>query len=265
MEATPGIEPGCADLQSAASPLRHVASMRGPACITRPFPAWQCPGRALDAVLCGALAAAKADLASPGGGRAVWLRCGRHTAAGWQKAPRPEANSMTDTKQQRINMVESQVRPSDVTDRRIIRAMLEVPREAFVPAALHAHGLHGRAGAGGGGGDGRAAAYLLAPRTFAKLRAAGGDRARRGGAGCGLRHRLLDGRAGAGCARRVVAVEADAASPTGPRRRCASCGVGNAAVVEGPLEAGAPGRKPRSMPSCSMAPCRRCRRRCSSS
>ena len=36
---------------------------------------------------------------------------------------------MIDSKQQRINMVESQVRPSDVTDRRIIRAMLEVPRE----------------------------------------------------------------------------------------------------------------------------------------
>src|SRR5262245_11012480 len=27
-EATPGIEPGCADLQSAASPLRHVAPRR---------------------------------------------------------------------------------------------------------------------------------------------------------------------------------------------------------------------------------------------
>jgi hypothetical protein len=27
MEATPGIEPGYADLQSAASPLRHVAGL----------------------------------------------------------------------------------------------------------------------------------------------------------------------------------------------------------------------------------------------
>ena len=45
---------------------------------------------------------------------------------------------MTDTTQQRINMVDSQVRPSDVTDRRIIRAMLEVPREAFAPADMHA-------------------------------------------------------------------------------------------------------------------------------
>jgi protein-L-isoaspartate(D-aspartate) O-methyltransferase len=37
-----------------------------------------------------------------------------------------------DTAIQRKNMVESQVRPSDVTDRRIIRAMLELPREQFV-------------------------------------------------------------------------------------------------------------------------------------
>jgi protein-L-isoaspartate(D-aspartate) O-methyltransferase len=33
----------------------------------------------------------------------------------------------------RQNMVDCQVRPSDVTDPRIIDAMLEVPREAFVP------------------------------------------------------------------------------------------------------------------------------------
>jgi protein-L-isoaspartate(D-aspartate) O-methyltransferase len=34
----------------------------------------------------------------------------------------------------RQNMVDCQVRPSDVTDIRIIDAMLDVPREAFVPA-----------------------------------------------------------------------------------------------------------------------------------
>lgn len=42
---------------------------------------------------------------------------------------------MADMVLQRKNMVESQIRPSDITDRRIIRAMLEVPREAFVPAS----------------------------------------------------------------------------------------------------------------------------------
>ena len=35
-----------------------------------------------------------------------------------------------DSAVQRKNMVDSQVRPSDVTERRLIRAMLEVPREA---------------------------------------------------------------------------------------------------------------------------------------
>ena len=29
LEATPGIEPGCTDLQSVASPLRHVAIQPG--------------------------------------------------------------------------------------------------------------------------------------------------------------------------------------------------------------------------------------------
>ena len=43
---------------------------------------------------------------------------------------------MTNFKVQRVNMVESQVRPSDVTDAGIIRAMLDVLREAFVADAL---------------------------------------------------------------------------------------------------------------------------------
>jgi protein-L-isoaspartate(D-aspartate) O-methyltransferase len=41
---------------------------------------------------------------------------------------------MVDFALQRANMVESQVRPSDITDRRIIRAMLDVARETFCPA-----------------------------------------------------------------------------------------------------------------------------------
>lgn len=36
----------------------------------------------------------------------------------------------------RLNMVESQIRPNAVTDRRIIEAMLDIPREVFVPASL---------------------------------------------------------------------------------------------------------------------------------
>jgi protein-L-isoaspartate(D-aspartate) O-methyltransferase len=40
---------------------------------------------------------------------------------------------MTDFSTARRNMVDCQVRPSDVTDIRIINAMLALPREAFVP------------------------------------------------------------------------------------------------------------------------------------
>lgn len=43
---------------------------------------------------------------------------------------------MADTALQRKNMVESQIRPSDVTDRRITAAMMAVPRERFLPQAL---------------------------------------------------------------------------------------------------------------------------------
>ena len=45
---------------------------------------------------------------------------------------------MSEFSTARQKMVDGQVRPSDVTDLRIIDALLAVPREAFVPAALRA-------------------------------------------------------------------------------------------------------------------------------
>jgi protein-L-isoaspartate(D-aspartate) O-methyltransferase len=45
---------------------------------------------------------------------------------------------MSDFATARQKMVDGQVRPSDVTDLRIIDAMLAVPREAFVPASRRA-------------------------------------------------------------------------------------------------------------------------------
>jgi protein-L-isoaspartate(D-aspartate) O-methyltransferase len=41
---------------------------------------------------------------------------------------------MIDYAVQRANMIESQIRPNGITDARIIAAMAEIPREAFVPA-----------------------------------------------------------------------------------------------------------------------------------
>lgn len=45
---------------------------------------------------------------------------------------------MADFAQARRTMVDCQVRPSDVTDLRLIAALLDVPRERFVPAAKQA-------------------------------------------------------------------------------------------------------------------------------
>ena len=42
---------------------------------------------------------------------------------------------MTDIALQRENMVESQIRTADVTDRRLLKAFQDLPREVFVPAS----------------------------------------------------------------------------------------------------------------------------------
>lgn len=70
---------------------------------------------------------------------------------------------MADAAVQRVNMVDSQVRPSDVTDRRIIGAMLEVPRDQYVPTEIRSLAY---SDADLELGQGR---QLLAPRTLAKL------------------------------------------------------------------------------------------------
>ena len=114
---------------------------------------------------------------------------------------------MTDSKLQRLNMVESQVRPSDVTDRRIIKAMLEVPREKFVPASLASMAYMDEP-LPVGTANGAGARYLLAPRTFAKLvqLADVGPESRVLDVGCatGYSTAVL-----ARLAKRVVAVESD--------------------------------------------------------
>ena len=43
---------------------------------------------------------------------------------------------MADFKSRRVTMVDTQVRPSDVTKFQVIDAMLAIPREAYVPADM---------------------------------------------------------------------------------------------------------------------------------
>jgi protein-L-isoaspartate(D-aspartate) O-methyltransferase len=70
---------------------------------------------------------------------------------------------MPDFAAQRLTMVETQVRPSDVTDTRIHDAMREVPRERFVPAAKRAVAYADMSV------EVTPNRYLLEPRSFAKL------------------------------------------------------------------------------------------------
>lgn len=145
---------------------------------------------------------------------------------------------MTDSAMQRLNMVESQVRPSDVTDRRVIRAMLELPREQFVPEPLRSIAYMDTEVPVGAGGR-----TLLAPRVLAKLvqeaRCEAGMSVLDIGCATGYSTAIL-----ARLARRIVGLECDAELAAKAQRLLASLGVGNAAIAQGPLKEGRAGDGP---------------------
>ena len=139
---------------------------------------------------------------------------------------------MTDFALRRRTMVDTQVRPSDVTKYPIIDAMLAVPRELFVPA--------GR----------REAAYIgenlpiargrvmLDPRTFAKMLDAldirDDELALVVGTGLGYSAAVV-----ARLAEAVVAVEEDEGFAAEAEASLAEIGADNVAVVTAPLVEGA--------------------------
>lgn len=138
---------------------------------------------------------------------------------------------MTDFSARRIMMVDTQVRPSDVTKFPIIEAMLTVPREVYVPAnkreaAYMGENVHL--------GSGR---VLLDPRTLAKLLDALDILPTETvlDLGCGLGYstaviaRLADA---------VIAVEEDEDLAAEAQTILSSQGVDNAAVIRGALAEG---------------------------
>jgi protein-L-isoaspartate(D-aspartate) O-methyltransferase len=151
--------------------------------------------------------------------------------------------AMTDTKTQRLNMVESQVRPSDVTDRRLIRAMGEVARETFVPAHLASVAYMDSPVALVSDAAGRPLRELLPPRTFAKLAQAADLSADAvvldAGCGTGYSTAVL-----AKVVRRVVGLEADQGLADKARTSLTSAGVTNAIIVHGALANGHAGESP---------------------
>jgi protein-L-isoaspartate(D-aspartate) O-methyltransferase len=130
-------------------------------------------------------------------------------------------------------MVDTQVRPSDVTKYPIIAAMLSVPREAFVPAQMREAAYAGEHVTLGNG------RVVLDPRTLAKMLDAldiqGTETVLDIGCGLGYSSAII-----ARVADAVVAVEEDEALATEAQRALSAQGVDNAAVNHGKLAAGAP-------------------------
>jgi protein-L-isoaspartate(D-aspartate) O-methyltransferase len=136
---------------------------------------------------------------------------------------------MTDFSTARRHMVDSQVRPSDVTDQRVISAMLDVARERFVPPAATALAYLDQDLAMS------AARRLLKPMVLAKLLNAADlaetDRVLVVGCATGYSAAVLAGIVG-----QVVALEEDASLVKAAQ--AALAGLPNVSVVSGPLTAG---------------------------
>jgi protein-L-isoaspartate(D-aspartate) O-methyltransferase len=143
---------------------------------------------------------------------------------------------MADFAHARRMMVEGQVRTNDVTDPRLLAAMLEIPREAFVPAtkidvAYLDRDLPLR-------GSGAEARFLLKPMVLGKLLQA---------AAVSETDRVLDVACASGystavvarLAAHVVALEEDAALARAAADTLDTLGIANVSVRTGPLADGA--------------------------
>ena len=138
-------------------------------------------------------------------------------------------------------MVDGQVRPSDVTDIRIIDAMLTVPREAFVPESQRSLAyLDLDLDVSEGGPVKR---FLIKPAVTAKILQAAdlkeGDEVLVVGCASGYLAALA-----ARLARRVTATESDPTLATKAKAVCAELGFRNLMVKAAPLTDGDPANAP---------------------
>lgn len=138
---------------------------------------------------------------------------------------------MADFAERRRIMVDTQVRPSDVTSFPVIDAMLSVPREGFVP-----DGMRDLAYVGGPVPLG-ATRQVMEPRTIAKMLQAldltPADLVLEIAPGLGYTTALL-----ARLAEAVVAVEEDTSLAAEAEAALSAHGVDNAAVLSAPLTGG---------------------------
>lgn len=150
---------------------------------------------------------------------------------------------MNNFQTQRLNMVESQVRTNDVTDRRITGAMMDIRREDFVPAAVRPlaymdQELVVRAELGP-----LPERMMLSPMVFARLvqfaRIEPTDLVLDVGCGTGYSTAVL-----ARLAESVVGLEGDDALTERASTTLSESGTDNAAIVTGKLTEGRPDQGP---------------------
>ncbi|MBW4707691.1 protein-L-isoaspartate O-methyltransferase [Roseobacter sp. YSTF-M11] len=144
---------------------------------------------------------------------------------------------MTNFAARRTMMVDTQVRPSDVTKFPIIDAMLKVQRENFVPAAKREAAYMGENLELGGG------RVLLEPRTLAKMLDAldisGAEMVIDIGAAMGYSAAVI-----AHMAEAVVAVEEDGSMAAEAQDALSDAGIDNVIVHTAALSEGAPQHGP---------------------
>ena len=147
---------------------------------------------------------------------------------------------MLDYSSLRKNMVESQVRTNDITDRRVLRAMLDLPREKFVPRDLQALAYNGEGLSLAGLAPGRS---LPAPVVTARLIQLAGldfeERVLEIGCATGYGTAVL-----ARIAKSVTGLDNAAGLTDLAQANLAELGVRNAEIVIGSLAAGASGNAP---------------------
>jgi protein-L-isoaspartate(D-aspartate) O-methyltransferase len=141
------------------------------------------------------------------------------------------SSAMSDFSTRRVMMVDTQVRPSDVTKFPIIEAMLAVPREVYVPVAKREAAYMGE------NLDLAPGRVMLEARTLAKMLDALDVQPTETvldlGCGYGYSAAVI-----ARMAHAVIAVEEDATLAAEAQRTLSAEGVDNAAVIVGTLAAG---------------------------
>ena len=143
----------------------------------------------------------------------------------------------------RVNMVESQVRPNGITDKRVLLAMSRVPREIFVSAECRKLAYMDEDVELVGPSQSKTSRFLIEPMAFARLvqlLAVEAD------------HRVLD----IGCATgystvvlsslaaEVIGLEADSDLAASAAANISRLAIANAEIDEGEHAAGLPGRGP---------------------